>query len=510
VRANARTPALGASFNFRDLLNLIVGEFMSIQAVFFDMGGTIETYRYTPEMRLERTGGLQQRLQSVGIELGLSNGKLYQVVTKGLKQYHAWSLESLEELSPECVWSDYILKDYSFDREALASIAEDLACYIELNYYERKLRPEVPAVLEAIKQMGLKIGLISNVNSRGQVPTNLAEYNLRGYFDPVVLSSEYGRRKPDPAIFHYAARLANVPTSRCVYVGDRIARDILGARRAGFRLAVQINHDYDHGETDEGATPDFVIDQMTELLDILQAERKRVFPNPGPAAVTLGQVRALLFDAGDLLYYRAERGRFFAEFLEEQGLDPDNGRSDERYVLRQQAYRGEIKQEAYQREMLSMYGITQPDQIARGLIALKKDENNVQFFDGVAETMIELKNQGYLLGIVTDTANPLHAKLSWFERGGFGHVWDAIASSLDVGVRKPDPKIYCAALQQLGVSAEQTLFVGHKTSELEGARAVGMKTVAFNCDADAPADYYVEKFADILQVPLLAQEKESL
>ncbi len=112
--------------------------------------------------------------------------------------------------------------------------------FIETHYYQRAMRPEVPGVLEAIHKMGLKIGLISNVNSRGQVPANLEQYGIRHYFDPIVLSSEYGRRKPDPAIFHYAARLANVPTSDCVYIGDRIARDILGARRAGFRLAVQI------------------------------------------------------------------------------------------------------------------------------------------------------------------------------------------------------------------------------------------------------------------------------
>ena len=89
-------------------------------------------------------------------------------------------------------------------------------------------------------------------------------------------------------------------------------------------------------------------------------------------------------------------------------------------------------------------------------------------------------------------------------------VWDAITSSLDVGVRKPDSKIYCAAMEQLGVSIEQTVFLGHKKSELEGAKAVGMKTIAFNYDEDAPADYYVEKFADILKVPLLSQEKETL
>lgn len=476
---------------------------MSIQAVFFDMGGTIETYGYTRGLRLDRTPGIQQLLLSAGIDLALDNEQLFKRVSSGLEQYHAWSLESLEELPSQRVLSEYILAGFPVDQAALASIAEELMCYIETRYYERKLRPEVPTALEAIKEMGLKIGLISNVNSRGQVPTNLSQYNLKQYFDPIVLSSEYGRRKPDPAIFHYAARLANVPTSRCLYVGDRIARDVLGARKAGFRLAVQIKHDFDHGEDDSGAVPDFVINQMTELIEIIQADRKHPL-DPKPVDTNPCPVRALLFDAGDLLYYRAERGRYFAGFLAELGLNSEEGQAVERFSLRQQAYRGQISQEKYHKAILQLHDITQPEQLACGLEALRKDENNVMFFEGVAETLTSLKEMGYLLAIVTDTANPLHAKLSWFERGGFGHVWDAISSSLDVGVRKPDPKIYCAALGQLGVSAEQAIFVGHKSSELAGARDVGMKTIAFNYDDDAKADYYIETFADILKVPLLS------
>ena len=69
------------------------------------------------------------------------------------------------------------------------------------------MRPEIPEVLAALREMGYKIGLISNVNSRGQVPKNLSQYEIKHFFDPIILSSEYGRRKPDPAIFHHAARL---------------------------------------------------------------------------------------------------------------------------------------------------------------------------------------------------------------------------------------------------------------------------------------------------------------
>jgi len=483
---------------------------MNIQAVFFDMGGTIDTYGHTRELRLARTPGIQERLLSAGIDLGLCNEELYEMVEAGLSRYHSWSLESLEELPPQSVWGEYILCHYSVDQKALASIAEDLMCYIETSYYERKMRPEMPFVLDEIKQMGLKIGLISNVNSLGQVPINLMEYKLRQYFDPVVLSSEYGRRKPDPAIFHYAARLATVPTSNCVCVGDRIARDILGARKAGFGLAVQIKHHFQHGEPDEGATPDYVIEQMTELLGILNTELNHISQESVLSEVKPGSIRALLFDAGDLLYFRPERGKFFTEFLEKLGINSEERFGHERYLLRQQAYRGEIEQEDYQKEILNLYGINQSEQITCGLEAMKKDENNVQFFEGVRETLLTLKEAGFLLGIVTDTANPVHAKLEWFERGGFGHVWDAITSSLDAGVRKPNPKIYHAALEQLGVSIKQTIFLGHKKSELEGARAVGLKTIAFNYDEDAQADYYVDNFADILQIPLLTQEEEKL
>ena len=157
----------------------------------------------------------------------------------------------------------------------------------------------MPEVLQSIQKMGLKIGLISNVNSRGQVPTNLKEYGIFDYFHPIVLSSEYGCRKPDPAIFHHAARLANVPTSQCVYVGDRIARDIEGARRAGFGMAIQIRHDFNHGEDDRGAAPDAVISNMNKLLDILHAEC-----DLQPVHSSPGKIQALIFDAGDILYFR--------------------------------------------------------------------------------------------------------------------------------------------------------------------------------------------------------------
>jgi putative hydrolase of the HAD superfamily len=469
-----------------------------IQAVFFDMGGTIETFGYTRELRLDATAVIQERLLQAGIDLQLDNEQLLEVISSGLGRYKLFSIESMDELPPHRVWGEYVFSGHEIDQPKLAGIAEELSFFVETRFYRRAMRLEMPAVLEAIKQMGLKIGLISNVNSRGQVPTNLKEYGIYQYFDPIVLSSEYGRRKPDPAIFHYAARLANVSASTCLYVGDRITRDIDGAQRAGYGMSIQIRHDFKHGESDEGAIPDAVIDNMTELLEIL-----RVSCDSEQTPTKSGKIRALIFDAGDILYFRPERGAKFAAYLKELGMEIKPNHAQEKKPIEYKAYRGEISHDEYREAIVNMYGITQPKQVERGKQALIDDDNNVAFFDGVPETLRALDENGYLLGIVTDTANSISAKLSWFERGGFGHVWDSIVSSLELGTRKPDPKIYQAALQQLGLTPNQAAFVGHKASELAGAHDVGMRTIAFNYDKDANADFYIEKFSDLLKVQVL-------
>jgi len=63
--------------------------------------------------------------------------------------------------------------------------------------------------------------------------------------------------------------------------------------------------------------------------------------------------------------------------------------------------------------------------------------------------------------------------------------------------------MYEEALNQTGLKPAEAVFVGHKTHELDGARAVGLKTIAFNYDADAQADVFIEDFRDLLSVSLL-------
>ncbi len=474
---------------------------MTIQVVFFDMGGTIQSFRYTRELRVQNAPLLRDCLEKGGIQLSLSDEDLADVVTRGMDMYHKWNRESMIELPPFEVWKNVVFKDFAIAENLLSPIAEELAYLYETRFYIRKMRPEIPSVLETLTTLGFRIGCISNTQSRQQVPSNLKEYGIFHYFDRIVLSSEYGRRKPDPSIFYYAARMARVPTGSCVYIGDKVNRDILGAKRAGFNLAIQIIHSYDTGEPDLGATPDAIIHSMTELIPILeesiQTEKRKTKKEASPA------YKALFFDAGDILYHRPNSGKNLRKFLKNKVIQPHPDLENERARLKSMAFEDEICRHEYYKKIIQLYGIVDPVLVAQGVQAMNQDDLTVEILDGVKDTLLSLKEMGYILGIITDTALPIQIKLGWFEEHGFGHIWDTVVSSREIRARKPSPRIYQEAVQQIGLKPEETIFVGHKTSELIGAHTYGMTTIAFNYDKDAPADIYIKNFSDLLKIPVI-------
>ena len=240
---------------------------------------------------------------------------------------------------------------------------------------------------------------------------------------------------------------------------------------------------------------------MTELLQILQDEKQSDCRRANAGCEN--DVRAILFDADGVLYYRKDKDREYRKIFSEFGLPQAEIPEVEKEHFRRMASVGLITFEQYKRNVLQVIGITDPDQIARGIEIAQEEYNEVHYFQGTRETLNQLKKKDLYLGIVTDTAHPLHEKINKLERGGLGNVWDAIIASREVGVQKPDPRIYQLALQQLGIQPHQAVFVGHKASELEGARIVGMKTVAFNYEEDAKADFYINEFSDLVNIPIM-------
>ena len=87
----------------------------------------------------------------------------------------------------------------------------------------------------------------------------------------------------------------------------------------------------------------------------------------------------------------------------------------------------------------------------------------------------ELKKRGIKIGLITNCFSE-EAKL--IRESALFPFFDGACLSWEEGVRKPDPAIYHACLEKLGIPAENCLYVGDGGSrELEAAAALGMQAV---------------------------------
>lgn len=243
----------------------------NIRAVIFDMGGTLEDIYYDDALRLDATRGLRRMLGMHGIDPGLSVPDLCAVVKAGMDKYNAWREETEVELPPERLWSEFVLVAQGLPKERVAEIGEELALYYDLHFYKRALRPEAESLLAVLRERHMRLGVISNVYSRGAVPCNLARYGLTLFFQSVVTSSTFGWRKPNARIFLEATRLMKLSPAACAYVGDTVSRDVVGARRAGYGLAIQIKSFLtarSDRETDV-ESPDAVIDNLMQVVELV-------------------------------------------------------------------------------------------------------------------------------------------------------------------------------------------------------------------------------------------------
>ena len=93
------------------------------------------------------------------------------------------------------------------------------------------LYPEVLEVLEALRENGLKLLVVSNWDSN--LPALLDRLDLTRHFDGVVVSALVGSSKPAREIFETALALAGVAAHEALHVGDSPSEDYEGARSAG-------------------------------------------------------------------------------------------------------------------------------------------------------------------------------------------------------------------------------------------------------------------------------------
>ena len=115
---------------------------------------------------------------------------------------------------------------------------------------------------------------------------------------------------------------------------------------------------------------------------------------------------------------------------------------------------------------------------------------------GALPLLAALKARGAVVGIVTN--NVKSEQTIKLERCGLAPYVDALITSEETGIQKPDPRIFEVALDQLGLAADETAMVGDVwRTDIAGAQAAGLRPVWFNWRGLPEVD------AGVAQVPAL-------
>jgi putative hydrolase of the HAD superfamily len=139
----------------------------------------------------------------------------------------------------------------------------------------------------------------------------------------------------------------------------------------------------------------------------------------------------------------------------------------------------EIEYPGLVRELLGHFGIEASDEeLGRFLEAEHAAWAPSRVLGSTTHALLEaLRGRGFRLGLVSNAFDPgwlLHRDI---EQLGVAERLDFAVFSSEIGKRKPHPAIFERALEELGVAADEALFVGDRLYEdVRGAGELGMTT----------------------------------
>ncbi len=150
------------------------------------------------------------------------------------------------------------------DESAAEALADHFARLLKELIYPL---PGALAALEKLRDGGCRMALVTNGDSRIQ-RAKITRFGLDEYFEATFIDTEIGFRKPDPRMFIHAMRAMGLRPDEVWMVGDKLSRDVLGAKRAGL-FAVWNDYRQAGLPGDAPAAPDLIIHSVAELPDIL-------------------------------------------------------------------------------------------------------------------------------------------------------------------------------------------------------------------------------------------------
>jgi putative hydrolase of the HAD superfamily len=232
-----------------------------LRAVLFDWGGTLMNDEWSDEIALEG--------HAAGIAALARDG------LPDAAAFTSYLSEHETELFPRASEDEIDISGVmasSFREHGVDLTDDDVRLFPQAaqdvwsSYYA--LAASTHALLEALRERGLKLALVSNTASpRWLLEPILERQGLIDRLDTIVLSSEVGKRKPHPAIFERALGELAVEPGEALFVGDRLGADVLGASRIGMSTVQALWFRAD--EDSDGVEPDHQAFTQMDVLNVV-------------------------------------------------------------------------------------------------------------------------------------------------------------------------------------------------------------------------------------------------
>ena len=130
-------------------------------------------------------------------------------------------------------------------------------------------------VMNVIKDMGLKLGLITNGPHNLQY-RKLELLGITDMFDEIIVSGDFGADKPDVSIFEEMASRMNMHPNEMLYIGDNPENDIEPSRKVGYTpIWIKTTGNWVFPQIEKPKLQSDTVEAIPEIIKKLN-ERKRI------------------------------------------------------------------------------------------------------------------------------------------------------------------------------------------------------------------------------------------
>lgn len=231
------------------------------KAVIFDLDGTLFDHHGSVKKALKIIYNSDSSFQKINFNdfISLYHNILNIFFEQYLSREISWKNQRVYRIKALYAYFDIVL-----DEEEAYNVFLEYESLHKLNW---KVYDKANILIESLKRIDYKIGLITNGNRQKQID-KLKKTGLINYFDSIIISGDTEVSKPDSSIFNMSLNELEIKNREALFVGDSLKSDIKGANNSGIDSAY-IVREHNKNERITTIIPTYTLFDLKDLQNIL-------------------------------------------------------------------------------------------------------------------------------------------------------------------------------------------------------------------------------------------------